>query len=419
MSVIYLIAFLLVRRKYREERLGNNHPWGRPYFECQSHYYEAPNSSELNKDAQKEKPQWMRALVLAILVFTLPKAVLADPLIPVPIALFEPIKENHSHIAEPNRVEFLKSIDLFERLLRPRLQSCGYQLIVDRHFFATESRSQLFLEAKNLSKDTWFIIGPRQSDNYFITSLAAKEIPSVSTMATSKEVRNFGEAHKTLGSHPVIAAARLIEEAASRLPSATYITVTRSDCLSCKDFAAEFDFVSNKRSFKKLKEFSFKSATAPMDELVEWLATHKPDFILIPTKGDFAARIISRVHSLTPKSIFLGSDGWGDAHFGAIRNLNFPPQFKAIFVRPVPPPEIFVQQLRLPDAQKRDLSEFRFSAGLLIYSVLEKVSNLLCDHHPKTPGEFKRIFEKSKDFQQQDTPHIYTIENGKFHYVGR
>lgn len=330
----------------------------------------------------------------------------------VPIHFIEALAPNDTTSSKRFQNEYENAVSISLELSKKELSQCGYELEQKFSFYDASDSIQA-LEKGKLAEDegAWLLVGPRRSNHYLLLSKGSPSTPSVSLMASSKEVISLEPLHLSLSPSNEEMAKKAAQHAKSLLEKQrpTYTTIVSADCVSCIDFAKAFDSEASKLSFnvwtpKDLISKSLSSArfevlgdNPNMDKIKEAFKASTPDFILVPNYSKVSAVIIKALMPLVPNAIFIGSDGWGDSRFGFIQNNDNLQGAKGFTVRGFPSVEkglaqFDLGQLILKSSGSPPISS---SSSLAIVKVVNGVTKLLCSQKPTTKTQFKDMFVRS------------------------
>ncbi len=322
--------------------------------------------------------------------------------IPVRIDFFEGLAPKDTTSSERFQKEYESTISTAKALLEKRLADCGYRLETKSIFFnATDGLEALERAKSSSSEGAWLLVGPRRSNHYLLLAKGAGSTPTLSTMASAKEVFDLGPLHRTMAPSNAQMAKIAAREARVRSKkAATYLSVVSQDCIACVDFAASFDESAKASGLRKLKSFPIMGETPDLTAIANEISSLKPEFILLPNYSKVTAQAIARLRTVAPKAFFVGGDGWGDARFGFVQDGANLEGAQGFTVRGFPPPEVGLRNFKLG---RQLLSSASGSApvpesavALSVLKLLEETSDLLCASRPKNTEAFRKAFESAK-----------------------
>ena len=330
----------------------------------------------------------------------------------VPVHFVEALAPNDTTSSKRFQNEYVNAVELSLQVSREKLAECGYELDQKFSFYDASDSIQALEKGKLAEAEgAWFIVGPRRSSHSLLLSKGSPSTPSVSLMASSKEVNALEPLHLSLSASNDHMAKKAAQHAKSLLQKQrpTYSTIVSADCLSCVDFVKAFDSEASKLSLHAWTPKDLNSKSLPsgrfevlgdnpnMDKIKEAFKGSAPDFILVPNYSKVSAVIIKALIPIVPNAIFIGSDGWGDTRFGFIQNNDNLEGAKGFTVRGLPPVEkglaqVDLGQLVLKNSEPPAISS---SSSLAIVKVIDGVTKLLCSEKPATKTQFRETFVKS------------------------
>jgi len=330
----------------------------------------------------------------------------------VPLHFIEALAPNDTTSSKRFQNEYEKAVSLSLEISKEKLAQCGYKLEQTFSFYDASDSIQALEKGKLAEAEgAWLLVGPRRSNHYLLLSKGSPTTPSVSLMASSKEVVALEPLHLSLSASNEQMAKKAAQHAKSLLQKQrpTYSTIVSADCVSCIDFAKVFENETSKLSFNAWTPKDPISKSFPsgrfevlgdnpnMDKIKEAFKSSAPDLILVPNYSKVSAVIIKALMPLVPNAIFIGSDGWGDARFGFIQNNDNLKVAKGFTVRGLPPVEkglaqVDLGQLILKSSGSPAISS---SSSLAIAKVVDGVTNFLCSEKPANKTQFKDAFVKS------------------------
>jgi hypothetical protein len=330
----------------------------------------------------------------------------------IPIHFIEALAPNDTTSSKRFQIEYEKAVSLSLENSKEKLSQCGYKLEQTFSFYDASDSIQALEKGKLAETEgAWLLVGPRRSNHYLLLSKGSPSTPSVSLMASSKEVIALEPLHLSLSVSNEQMAKKAAQQAKSLFEKQrpTYTTIVSADCVSCVDFVKAFDSEASKLSFHAWtpKDLISKSTTSVgfevlgdnpnLDKIKEAFKASAPDFILVPNYSKVSAVIIKALMPLAPNTIFIGSDGWGDTRFGFIQNNDNLEGAKGFTVRGLPLVEKGLAQFDLGQLilKSSGSSAISSSSSLAIVKVVDGITKLLCSENPTTKTQFRDAFVKS------------------------
>ena len=325
----------------------------------------------------------------------------ASPRIQVPVSFFEPIKKGGSYLPKKSIDELLYSIRTAEKLFNIKAGACGYQTKITPQMFKNDDYDELIELGRSINspQSAWFIIGPRQSEQYLAISEATKEIPSISPLASIQKVFLLEPTHLTMAVRNQDLAKQLATEVAAQKGSKkTYISIVQKGCIFCREFKEGFKEAARPKGIRELTEFLVDSETPDLASILPQIESADPGYILLPNRWEVVFQIIQQLNKLRVHPILLGGDGWGDAVFGALPFLTsmgrkLDPGVRAILVRAYP--DASTQLKKVTSCKLIDECREKpptHSAGIAYLRIMEKLAELVCKYQPKDYPSFQRIY---------------------------
>jgi hypothetical protein len=337
-----------------------------------------------------------------LILFTSSIALAAPTPTKVKIHFLEALAPKDTTSSERFQKEYESAISTGKTLVAKKLSACGYQIEDSTVFYNASDSIEALEKAKVAEKNaTWLIVGPRRSNHYLLLVKGAPDTASISNMASSEEVMKLGKRHLTVAPSNQQMAAAAIETLKKRFASKkpiTYVSVLSEDCVTCVDFAAQFNEHAKRNGLKLLREIKIAGdepdlvpATAAVSEL-------KPTVVLLPNYSRVTALAIAAIHKVYPSAFYVGGDGWGDANFGFVQNGNDLDKSLGLTVRGFPPTDEALKHFPLG---KELLAESNSTlprpgsgSALAILKIIEGTADLLCKYKPKDEKQFRSVFEK-------------------------
>ena len=330
----------------------------------------------------------------------------------VPIHFIEALAPNDTTSSKRFQNEYENAVSLSLEISKEKLAQCGYKLEQTFSFYDASDSIQALEKGKLAEAEgAWLLVGPRRSNHYLLLSNGSPTTPSVSLMASSKEVVALEPLHLSLSASNEQMAKKAAQHAKLLLQkqSPTYSTIVSADCVSCVDFVKAFDSEASKLSFNAWSpkypisksfssgRFEVLGDNPNMDKIKEAFKSSAPELILVPNYSKVSAVLIKALLPIAPNAIFIGSDGWGDTRFGFIQNNDNLQGAKGFTVRGFPPVEKGLAQFDLGQLILKSSGSpaISSSSSLAIVKVVNGVTKLLCSQKPTTKTQFKDMFVKS------------------------
>jgi hypothetical protein len=366
-------------------------------------------------------------MILRILILTFVSSIAtANPVkkISVPVVFTEALAPKDTTSSERFQKEYEAAITTGKRLTADRLAKCGYEITENVSFYDASESVQALERGKSAeAQGAWLIIGPRRSNHYLLMVQGAPKTPSVSIMASAKEVSELGSTHLSLAASNAKMAAEAAKEAAKLMTTKSgYFSVVSEDCVTCVDFANEFDNAAKKLKLKKLGEQKIAGESPNLDSARAQITKLMPSVVLVPNYSKVSAYVINSISDVIPKAHYIGGDGWGDAKFGYVQNNQNLESARGITIRGFPPTEIGLTQFQLGKRlleNKEMAAQFPGSGtALAILKSFEGISEILCASKPKNKESFAKAFA-SRGGRQFSAPwgvSVYELKDGNITY---
>lgn len=361
---------------------------------------------------------------LLLAVSLIPFAAIAAPT-PVKIHFFEGLAPKDTTSSERFQKEYDSALETAKTLIAPRILKCGYHLETKTVFFGASDPLEALEGGKSSEgANAWMIVGPRRSNHFALLVKGSPNTPSVSTMASSQEIEALAPLHLSMAPTNKMMAKAAAKETNALLASRpkTYASIVSEDCLSCVDFAENFDLSAKALAMQKLADFRISGETPDLKSISEKISPLKPTAILVPNFSKVTAQVIAAIHKVYPDAIFVGGDGWGDSRFGFVQDAKNLDGTKGITVRGFPSADDGLKGFRLGQSvlKSKDaaISKPGSAAALSILKIVEGVSDLLCKEKPKSRDEFKSAFLKhgSTYFASPWGVSVYRMQDGDISY---
>ncbi len=342
--------------------------------------------------------------LIRFLTFTFTALIVSPALAitPVKITFMEALAPKDTTSSERFQKEYEYAIQTAKDITKKKLADCGYEIKDEKSFYDASDTLQALEKAKTAqTNDSWLIVGPRRSNHYLLAVKGADRTPTVSVMASAKEVYDLGSLHLTLAQSNAAMADVLARETKSNFKNKkqlTYISVVSEDCVTCVDFAESFHKSAAKLKFKKLSETEITGEQPDISILEAFVKKNKPDVVLLPNYSKLSSYLIGKIAQLSPNTFFIGGDGWGDSKYGFVHHS---PQLKGangMTVKGFPPVEKGLAYFDLgKEILKNPSAAAAFPASgsaLALLKVIESTVSLLCKNKPKDKAEFTQVFRQ-------------------------
>jgi ABC-type branched-subunit amino acid transport system substrate-binding protein len=349
-------------------------------------------------------------------------ATIAAP-IQVKVAFVEALAPKDTTSSERFQKEYEAAVAIGKTHSKVELEKCGYEINETLVFYDASDSIQALENAKKLSQDgAWLFVGPRRSNHYLLLAQGAPDIPSVSIMASAKEIAELGPLHLSLApqNNAMAKAAAANANVLSAKKSPTYLSVVSGDCVACVDFAKDFSGYAEKEGLIKLGEFNVTGDSPNLSDVISIVKAKKPDFILLPNYSKVSAVIIHALMPVHPNAVFIGGDGWGDSKFGFVQNNDNVGTAKGFTVRGFPPHSIGLSKFDLGKRVLKDPAAYKIASGtsLAIVKSFDGLTKVLCTKHPKDAKSFAAAFN-DLGRQSLSAPwgvSIYSLKSGDIVY---
>jgi hypothetical protein len=317
----------------------------------------------------------------------------------VKITFMEALAQKDTTSSERFQKEYEYAIQTGKDLTLEKLKSCGYEMVEEKVLYDASDTLQALEQAKRAEgAGSWIIVGPRRSNHYLLAVKGAPETPSVSIMASAKEVFALPSMHLSLAQSNQQMAQTLAQEVHKKFGSkAEYISIVSEDCLSCVDFAETFDISAKKMRMKNIHQFKISGEQPDVANFKKIILKQKPTFILVPNYSIVSAYLMGLISKWNSKIYFIGGDGWGDAKFGFVHNSPQLSKVSGMTVKGLPPVEKGLEYFELGKeiAKNPSLASAFPQSGSAqaILKVIQDVFDLLCKSKPKDKKEFVQSFK--------------------------
>jgi len=374
----------------------------------------------------------MFKVVLATAVLLSGSAAMAvqksSPKIQVRIDFVEALAPRDTTSSERFQRDYVHAILTAKSLTEKRLASCGYELKTETSFYdSTDPIQARETAAKSSAAGAWMIVGPRRSNHYLLLAQGSPETPTVSLMASAKEVGELGPLHQSISPLNSVMAKVAAKEAASGIRNKvqkTYFTVVNEDCVACMDFSASFDAHSKSYKLIKLGEARVSGDAPETSSLQEQIESLRPDIVLLPNYSKSAARVMAALEGSKVSPLFVGGDGWGDSKYGFVQNGEHLASATGITVRGLPPVEEGMKSFplgkKLATLENVGVDTPWSGPGLAIVRLIDRTTDLLCQNRPKHAAGFRETFRLAgrKTYSAPWGVSVYRLKNGILSYQG-
>ncbi len=355
-------------------------------------------------------------VVLPILASTQEKT-----LLPVKISFMEALAPKDTTSSERFQKEYEFAIQSGIDLTREKLKVCGYKINEEKIFYDASDNLQAFEQSKQVeASGSWIIIGPRRSNHYLLVVKGAPSTPSVSIMASAKEVFQLGSLHLSLAQSNNNLAKVLVREVKTKFKTnIKYVSIVSEDCVACLDLAESFDEFAKSAGIQKIEEKKFTGEQPNISSLEKMIKSKKPNFIFLPNYSISSAYVMGIVSRWSSEVFFVGGDGWGDAKYGFVHNSPLLKNVNGLTVKGFPPIEKGLDFFPLGREILKNpglASAFPASGSAqAILKSIDDVSKFLCQFKPKNKLEFKNAFEKSgsQQFQNPWGVSVFKLSQGE------
>ncbi len=344
-----------------------------------------------------------------------------NQLIKVKISFMEALAPKDTTSSERFQKEYEYAIQTGKDLTREKLKLCGYEITENKLLYDASDNLQAFEQAKKSeTSGAWLIVGPRRSNHYLLAVKGAPETPSVSIMASSKEVFQLNSLHLSLAQSNRKMAEVLAREVQKKFkPNAKYFSIVSEDCVSCVDFAESFDSAAKKLKLKNTHQLKISGEQPNIESLKKILLKEKPDFVVIPNYSMVSSYLMGIISKWNSKIFFIGGDGWGDAKYGFVHDSPQLSKVNGMTVKGLPPVN---KGLEFFDLGKEILKNPSLAAAFpasgsaqALLKAIQDVSEILCKYKPKDKAEFAINFKEngSQYFKNPWGVSVYKLSEGE------
>ncbi len=359
-------------------------------------------------------------LILILPFFVLAKAKETEP-IKIKVVFMEALAPKDTTSSERFQKEYEFAIQTGKNFTREELKKCGYILEEEKIFYDASDALQSLEETKKAKeKGAWLIVGPRRSNHYLLLVKGAPDMATLSIMASSQEVFDLDSLHLTLAqSNKNMAEVAAKEVVAQNKKIKTYLSIVSEDCVTCVDFAAHFDKKAKSLGLKNIKEIKIFGEEPNISEYEKHITDSKPDFILLPNYSKVSSSLMATIHKWSPKTMFVGGDGWGDSKYGFVSHSPELENVQGLTVKGFPPVDKGLLYFKLGKTILKNPSlaaAFPASGSAqALLKTIEGIATLLCQHKPKSKDEFTKIFKQAgkKYFSNPWGTSVFKLTDGE------
>lgn len=297
----------------------------------------------------------MKHVIAALLTIVASTSVAATQ---VKVSFLEALAPKDTTSSERFQTEYEQAIKTGIDLTKKELAKCGYELVDEKSFYDASDTLQALEKAKQARENgAWLVVGPRRSNHYLLAARGADTTPSVSIMASAKEVFELPSTHLTLA-QPNSAMANALAKETKRLngKKLSYLSIVSGDCVTCIDFAESFDAEAKKIGLKKLGELKITGEQPELPNIESEFKKLSPDIVLLPNYSKVTAYLIGAIQKWKADAFFVGGDGWGDNKFGFVHDSPQSKKANGLTVKGFPPAEKGLQFISLGRRILRDPS---------------------------------------------------------------
>ena len=339
--------------------------------------------------------------------------------IEVKVSFMEALAPKDTTSSQRFQTEYDLAIQTAKDLLKDPLKKCGYTLSEEKSFYSASDPLQALEQAKHARESgAWLIVGPRRSNHYLLAVKGAEDVPSISIMASSKDIYELSPLHLTMAQPNEKMARSLVSAAKHKSPKGKrYISIVSEDCVTCTDFAKSFDTAAESH-FTKIHEIKITGEQPELIPIEIAVKKYAPDFILIPNYSKVSSYLIGAIQRIKSSVTFLGADGWGDNQFGFVHSSQHLTHADGITVKSFPPLEVGLKFFPLGKMIASKDTSLTSASGLALLRTLEGLKDLLCSAKPQNKNEFAKAFERdgSRHFSNPWGTSIFRLANGKIEF---
>lgn len=341
----------------------------------------------------------------------------------VKITFMEALAPKDTTSSERFQKEYEYAIQTAKDITKKKLADCGYEIKDEKSFYDASDTLQALEKAKTAqTSGAWLIVGPRRSNHYLLAVKGSDKTPTVSVMASAKEVYDLDSLHLTLAQSNSSMADVLARETKNKFNNKnqlTYISVVSEDCVTCVDFAESFNKTAAKLKFKKLSETKITGEQPDISSLEIFVKQNKPDVVLLPNYSKVSSYLIGKIAQWNPNTFFVGGDGWGDSKYGFVHHSPQLEGANGMTVQGFPPVEKGLTYFNLgKEILKNPSATAAFPASAsaqALLKVIESTVNLLCKNKPKNKTDFAQVFRQQgrSHFKNPWGVSVFHLSNGE------
>lgn len=343
--------------------------------------------------------------------------------IKVKMSFMEALAPKDTTSSERFQKEYEYAVQTGKDLTREKLKSCGYEISDEKVLYdASDTLQALELAKKSELSGVWLIVGPRRSNHYLLAVKGAPETPSVSIMASAREVYELNPMHLTLAQSNQKMASVLASQTKAKFKDKkeiTFASIVSEDCVSCLDFASSYNSEAIKIGFKKLLDHKITGEQPDVAEIESFFKSQKPDVVLLPNYSKVSSFLIGKISKWNPDTFFVGSDGWGDNNYGFVHNSPQLEGASGMTVKGFPPSAKGLSFFNLGKEILKNpsiASAFPSSGSAqALIKAIEDTVDLLCTYKPKDKNQFKQAFLKygKSEFKNPWGVSVFKLSDGE------
>jgi hypothetical protein len=179
----------------------------------------------------------------------------------------------------------------------------------------------------------------------------------------------------------------------------TYLSIVNEDCVTCLDFATHFDKKAKSLGLKNIKEIKIVGEEPIISQYEKLITEAKPDFILLPNYSKVSTSLMGIIHQWSPKTFFVGGDGWGDSKYGFVHHSPQLENVQGLTVKGFPPADKGLSYFRLGKIILKNPSQAEAfpasGSAQALLKTIEGIDDLLCQYKPKSKEEFVKVFSEN------------------------
>lgn len=325
----------------------------------------------------------------------------------VQISFMEALAPRDTTSSERFQKEYEYAVQTGKDLTREKLKSCGYEFADEKVLYdASDNLQALELAKKSEASGAWLIVGPRRSNHYLLAVKGAPKTPSVSIMASAKEVYELDPLHLTLAQSNQKMAVVLAGQTKTKFKNKknlTYVSITSEDCVSCLDFSESYYVESKKLGIDRILDRKITGEQPDISDLESFFKSKKPNVVLLPNYSKVSSYLIGKINRWNPGTFFVGGDGWGDNNYGFVHDSPQLENASGITVKGFPPADKGLSYFPLGKEILKNPSLGavfpKSGSAQALIKVIGDTVDLLCKNKPKNRNEFKDAFVKSGQAQ--------------------